>query len=70
MKTLALWLYSLGALLCLCAGPGGLLYLYPLLAFVITLFLAIASLFLVLFRGFGKVKTEVKEQREHGRWIL
>lgn len=71
MKTLALWLYSLAALLALLGGfNGSSLFMGILFFTVITAFLALASLFLVIFRHVGTVKTQVKENREHGKWIL
>lgn len=71
MKTLAMWLYGIGALGSVCLiGPAGLLYVFPFAAFIITVFLALVALFDVLFRGVKVVREQQKEQREHRSWIL
>jgi hypothetical protein len=71
MKTFALWLYGVTLLLSVfLGGPENFTFWAPGLLLFATMFLGIVYAFLLLFRGVGSVKTQVKEHREHGRWIL
>lgn len=71
MKILAIFLYGIAFFISLAAGSlAGTLVVLAQMGVAITVFLGVASLFLILFRGVGTVKKEQKERKEHMRWIL
>lgn len=71
MKTAAIFLYGIAALISLAAdGLNGLMYMFPLFATVITVFFGLIVGILGLFKAYGAVKQAHVERETHKKWIL